>query len=322
MDRESPEYFWVLAGLYFLLALGIGVWFVASSRLLIRGFVFLFILVSTQWMLFRWGRLLFPRQRQGSLLATSILFLNPISILLPWYGEKESMVVALTAAVALIGSKIRLRDGLKPPSVLLLSLLSGLGLSLSSFFLATLPWTLPSLWAAARNRRQALSWTAGAAIITFTTFLFGHYWPLIRFPAGIPDLSPSHPWNRILLAPVDHSPTVLTTQLALWVGLFGILIFFLILRVLAPRQPARFIRLAFLESLVIALAALFVQKIDGPFFCSLLPNLFLLLAWGCTSLTDMLRHRRRIPNALAEHPVAWGVGLLMVANIYWFWISR
>jgi len=322
MHRESPQTLTIITGLYFLPALGFGIRSAPSSLLLIRGLFFLFILISTQWMLFRWAKLLFPRQKQGALLATGILFLNPLFIALPWYGEKESIFIALTAAVFLIGSKIRLRDGLKPPSVLLLGLLSGIGLSISPFFLSTLPWTLPSLWAAARSRRQALGWTGGAALLAVTAFIFGYHASWIRFPSRNLDLSVPYPWNRIIVPPVDTPPIFLTTHLAVFLGIIFTVFFFLHLRILSPRQPAMFIRTAFLGSLVIALATVFLQKVDSTFFFSVWPNLFVLLTWGCTNLTDRLRRYRRVPNTLAEHPAAWGAGLLLLANSCWLWLSR
>ncbi len=308
---------WVL---YALLALYEG-WIIGPSPdSVLPAIAALVFLGASSWLLLRWARLLFPGYRQGPLLAIGLLFLNPFFIAIPRNSLSQALCVLLMAAVILVACKIWLRDGLKAPSVLLLSLLTGMGAAVHPCFLFLLPWMLLPLWAAARKARRALAWTAGAGILAAGVFLaLQRVLPaLLQIPPS--DGTPRSPLHAALQnaagpMPGGGIPSVLTV--------LGIcLAAFVLLSLRSPfsRQPAAPVRLSFGAGAAMILGASLLGEDPTLLLILSIPLLFFVLSWGGVHLAGRLRRYRRAPNLLAEHPAWWTAAILFLGNgcRYWF----
>lgn len=310
---------------------------------------------ASVYLMYRLACLVFPHHRRGPILAVAFVALIPRFSWMPFQGSPNAAAVPLAAAAALLGSKIYLRDGLKPASLLLLGLVLGLGMAASPAFFQVLPWALLPVLASGRGWRQTvrgLALMAAAFLVAYTAFAWWLPSEVREFvvrtrnalhPALIPGSPTPHTVVELLRA--LGSPTSFVSPAAdLVYVLLSILMVMGFLQgvqtrdrapVAAVRQGtsqnpgewrkawrltplfATMILVGMLSALGWGAWDLLVRRelprVDDFYLAK--PCIALLAAIGFANLTDWIRRRHFVGNWIAEHLVAYGLALHLLANI-------
>lgn len=275
------------------------------------------------WGMFRWARLLFPRQFQGPLGATACLFLLPPMLVLPWMnGGRAVLQLLFTSLACLLSFKIWLRDGWKIPSLLFLGLTVTAGILTNPWFFLVLPWVLLPLWKAGRRRSGPI---IGATVLLALTIVCRHFSikAVIETSGSLPfPFDPGLLWERT--ASWEENLVVLVASLLWLLLLFTILYhagrgFF----ASAAWRSTCEIRLLAGAGSVLALLCLFFGGTIFSFvlpvaaWLSLLPAFYLVLVLGWVNMADRWRRSRSVPNLPAEQPVivVYGIALSMLLSL-------
>lgn len=276
------------------------------SWVLGRACLMLPVILAAQWFLFRWANMLFPRQTQGSLVALALLFLSPSLLGWPQHEFKEGLSLALAAILCWVSFKIWLRDGIKPPSMVLLFTLVAGGCLLTARFLFLLPWVLVPLGLAARGWRKSLLWISLLLLVGTAVGFWGRHLDPDSF-LWSQGQSRWLFWGDSINASPSGWP---------WLFYWGWLASLLGILVLAflPAPPGYWrltpwIRvLGICSCLMMAASFLpFSKEMEIARFPLVwwisFPGLFILIASGATQLADWFRKTRSIPNLIAQQPV-------------------
>jgi hypothetical protein len=236
------------------------------------------------------------------------------------------MAVLLAAAGAFLAFKAYLRDGAKPISLLALGAVLGAGMACSRAFVPVLPSLLLPAMAAGGGRRRALRSLLLVAA-AFLPFYFG-----IAALQAI-DNVPESPRERLeqLRALASPSDSLSPAVDGFYLILFGIVLAAFLYGLisgqsrtgaaqaegdpLAWRKPWR---LAPLFNVAIGAgflgAGLWVVWSSDPDWLLARPWLALVASTGLATITDWIRRRRSIGNIIAQHLVAYGLALHILAN--------